>query len=283
MSRVTLLTGMAVLCLAAPLAQSAAFVRGAYYRLGDADPGAAHNQTGNHPTIDSSADALHLSRIDGPRYSNDVPPLGPSPNKLSMAFNNVGPGASFIGFYGRNQPIPVTFTDNYVLETWVKSAGPQGSLPNQPALIAYNGEPFSSGFGFFQRGDQYVASYSIDGGPGPREQVLGPARTGEWHHLAFIHTAVGGFRNEYHYDGKLVASEVGAPDEPFGGFWLGGHPNPVIDPGTYLFSGWIDEVRFQTFNPLAAGAFDPTNFLIIPEPSAAAALLLLAFACRRRA
>ncbi len=31
---------------------------------------------------------------------------------------------------------------------------------------------------------------------------------------------------------------------------------------TYLFNGWIDEVRYQSFNPLSAGAFNPTAFLI---------------------
>ena len=272
---------LVLLCLClSPLAHASAFLRGAYYRLGDDDPGAAANQTGNDPTRDSFVDALHLGRIDAPRYSSDVPPLGPSSNKLSMAFNNISPGASFIGFYGRNQPLPAVVNDNYVLETWVKTVGPQGGTPNQPALIAYNGEPLSTGFGFFQRGEQYVASYGTD--DNVREQVLGPAQVGAWHHLGFIHSSVGGFRNEFYYDGKLVASDIGLPLDASSGFWLAGHPHPLIDPGTYLFSGWIDEVRYQSFNPLAAGAFDPTSFLIIPEPAAASVFLLAALLVRRR-
>ena len=35
----------------------------------------------------------------------------------------------------------------------------------------------------------------------------------------------------------------------------------------FPLDGWVDEVRFQSFNPIAAGAFEPTAFLITPEPS----------------
>jgi hypothetical protein len=51
-----------------------------------------------------------------------------------------------------------------------------------------------------------------------------------------------------------------------GGFWLGGLANGVNGEGTLLFNGWIDEVRYQSFNPLAAGAFNPTDFLIRSGP-----------------
>jgi hypothetical protein len=52
------------------------------------------------------------------------------------------------------------------------------------------------------------------------------------------------------------------PTSGQGGFWLGGLSTGVSDEGAYLFNGWIDEVRYQSFNPLSAGAFNPTAFLI---------------------
>jgi hypothetical protein len=42
---------------------------------------------------------------------------------------------------------------------------------------------------------------------------------------------------------------------------VGGNGDPLAD-GEFLFNGWMDEVRYQSFNPLAAGAFEPTAFLI---------------------
>src|SRR5688572_21057583 len=81
-----------LLALGATQAHASAFVRGAYYRLGDDDPGAVVGQTGNAPTRDSFADQLHLARVDAPRYSADLPPLGPRPNGFSMAFANSGLG-----------------------------------------------------------------------------------------------------------------------------------------------------------------------------------------------
>jgi hypothetical protein len=77
----------------------------------------------------------------------------------------------------------------------------------------------------------------------------------------------------YYYDGKLVFETTGdpLPVAGSGGFWLGGMGKIPSESGSFLFNGWIDEVRYQSFNPLAAGAFDPTAFLIrpIPEPSTA--------------
>ena len=277
---VTLLT----LCLIAPLAQSAAFVRGAHYRLGDDDPGAAANAIGNDPTRDSFADALHLSRLESPRYSGDVPPFGPSPNKLSMAFANVSLGGPAVpGYYGRNSSIEMV-SGGFALEAWVKHGGLNVGPTPPPALqlIAYNGIPVNdglrtaNGFGLFYKDGDYVARIG-----GLADITLGAAQPDIWHHLAYVHSLG---TSSYYYDGKLVRESASdpVPLAASGGFWIGGNAHPLIDPGANLFNGWIDEVRFQSFNPLAAGAFDPTNFLITPEPSAAAVLLLLAFAARRR-
>jgi hypothetical protein len=71
--------------------------------------------------------------------------------------------------------------------------------------------------------------------------------------------------------------------------WEAGFHGRGAQKGPLLFpyNGWLDEVRYQTFNPMAAGAFDPTAFLIVPVPEPATGLLLAGAATaallRRRA
>ena len=275
------LCGLVVISLSAPSCFASAFVQGAYYRLGDADPGAAAGAIGNDPTVDSFSNKLDLGRSGSPHYAADVPALGPEGNKLSMAFANVGLGGpAFPGEYGRSQALPM-IEQGIALEAWVK-AGPTnldapGTVLNE--VVAYNGDPAANGFGFFNEGDNYVLRLgsNLRTVPGPFEQVLGPAEVGAWHHLAYVFS----FGNSsYYYDGKLVATSTAdpAPLTANDGFWIGGRPPSGLAGAAqeFGFNGWIDEVRYQTFNPIAAGAFEPTAFLIAPEPGAAT---LLGLAC----
>ena len=239
-------------------ARGSAFVRGAYYRLGEDDPGAVAGAVGNDPTRDSFIDKLDLSRVGSPHYSSNTPAKY-ALSKLSLGFGQFTGGPSFLGYYTRGTPLPTD--QGYALEAWVSSAD-AGILdpPTVAQLIAYNGTPGTDGFGFYQNGADYVARI------GATDHVLGPADNFVWHHLAYIQS----FDNaSFYYDGKLVNSTTGAPVPvtPTGGFWLGGRKVGANDVD--LFDGNIDEVRYQSFNPLAAGAFEPTAFLIdAPEPSA---------------
>jgi hypothetical protein len=180
-----------------------------------------------------------------------------------MAFANEGLGGpAFPGLYSRTTSLPMV-EQGYALEAWVK-AGPTNLASIRNDLLAYNGDPANNGFGFFLHDENYVARV------GSFERVLGPAPIGVWHHLAYVKT----FNTvDYYYDGKLVDETTGDPlaVAASGGFWLGGMGNVSSGSGSFLFNGWIDEVRYQTFNPLAAGVFNPTDFLIrpIPEPSSA--------------
>jgi len=238
-------------------AEASAFIRGAYYRLGEDDRGAVAGVIGNDPTRDSFTDMLHLSRFGSPRYSANVPAQGPFGDTLSMAFANEGLGGpAFPGVYSRSESLSMV-EQGYALEAWVNT-GPTNLDAIRTEMIAYNGDPATNGFGFFMNSDNYVVRV------GTFERVLGPAPVGEWHHLAYVQSlgTVG-----YYYDGKLVTETASdpLPIAGTGGFWLGGMGNPGVD-GTFLFNGWIDEVRYQTFNPLAAGSFNPTAFLITPIP-----------------
>ena len=237
---------------------ASAFVRGAYYRLGDDDPGALPGTIGNDPTEDSFGDDLDLSRFGSPRYSADVPTRGPWESKISMAFANQGLGGpAFPGFYGRDESLSMV-EQGYALEAWVKR-GPSYLDLIQTSLLAYNGQPDSNGFGLFLDGEDYVVRI------GEFQRVLGHATVGRWHHLAYVQSLG---TASYYFDGKLVheTSSDPLPVSAKGGFWLGGMSAGDNDEGALLFNGWMDEVRYQSFNPLAAGSFDPLSFLIRDVP-----------------
>ena len=243
------------LLVAAP-ASGSAFVRGAYYRLGDADPGAQSGNVGNDPTLDSFADLLHLGRRGLPAYSGDVSAFA-ADSRISMLFTNdplvVGGGPMLADAYSRSSALDMS-QQGFGMEGWVKLA------PNSDSagygLIAYNGDPASNGFGFFRHGSAYVLRI------GGFEKPLGPAPAGEWHHLAFVRELA---NNRYYYDGKLIGQSDTdpVPAVAAGTFQLGAN---LIGGQTDLFNGWIDEVRYFTYNPLAAGAFNPESFLVTPEP-----------------
>src|SRR6266699_1840069 len=110
-------------------AWASAFVRGAYYRLGEDDPGAIVGHIGNDPTKDSFADMLDLARAGQPLYSSDVSPAAPS--TISMAFpNNSGIAGGPAAFYSRATPLDMS-QQGYALETWVKPLTP---LTDPPAI-----------------------------------------------------------------------------------------------------------------------------------------------------
>jgi len=258
------LSAACVILLISQIASASAFVRGAYYRLGDDDPGAVAGSIGNDPTKDSFADKLDLTRFGTPQYTSNVPPNGPSPNKLAMSFSNNDQHQPF-AYYGRSTSLDMS-QQGYALEAWVK-APPAPIDPGGGELIAYNGDPFANGFGFFRDGDTGTYEFkSIFFGVN-----LGPATDNAWHHLAYVRS----FNDaSYYFDGKLVKETTTDPTPltATDGFWIGGKTFPT-GPG-YVFNGSIDEVRYQTFNPLAAGAFDPTSFLIsVPEPGFIAVFL----------
>jgi len=277
MRGIRLVIAVSLVLLIAQWASANAFVRGAYYRLGDDDPGAVAGVLGNDPTKDSFADMLDLSRFGTPQYTADVPANGPAPNKLAMSFANNSLGQPF-AYYGRSKPLGM-LDQGYALEAWAKAGPPPD--PGTEEIIAYNGDPLANGFGFFRDGDtgKYIFK-SIT-----FSQALGPSTDNAWHHLAYVRTFS---TADYYFDGQLVkeTSNDPVPLAATGGFWVGGMTSGG-GPAS-LFNGSVDEIRYQSFNPLAAGAFDPTSFLItVPEPGGVAVLLfaswLLAFQPRRRA
>jgi hypothetical protein len=192
---------------------------------------------------------------------------------LSMQFANAG--ATGAQLYGRTTSASM-IDQGYALEAWVKPLASAFDA-NSNWLIAYNGDPAGNGFGLFVHGSNYVMRM------GSSEQIIGPVDPNNWHHLAYVQSLG---TSSYYYDGKLVRQSTtdALPSAASGGFWVGGDSVAASTP-QYLYSGWIDEVRYQSYNPIAAGAFNPTDFLITPEPATIALFGFGAsiFLLRRRA
>jgi len=260
--------------LACDVCNASAFVKGAYYQLGDSDPGAVAGAVGNDPTRDSFIDKLDLSRFGSPHYSSNVPANGPFGDALSMQFDNPGGagGPALPQLYGRTTSASMV-DQGYALEAWVKPSASALSASSD-WLIAYNGDPSSNGFGLFLDGSSYVVRI------GSAEHVIGPVDAANWHHIAYVQSLG---TSSYYYDGKLVRQSTtdALPSTATSGLWIGG--DSIAAP-EFLYSGLIDEVRYQSYNPLVAGAFDPTDFLITPEPGTLSLCCLAAgvFLLRRR-
>jgi hypothetical protein len=246
---------LAVIVLASVIAApaDAAITVLAQYRLGEADPGAAPGLLGANPTV-ASVGTSGLARIGEPSYGLPRPPFQNS--TLAMAFDGADDRYDL-------SAVLTTATDNFGIEAWVKSNG----RTTQNALIAYNGNTASSGWGLFRAGAEYGFLYGgvvLDG--------VVPVTT-DWTHLALVRE---GGTNRFYVNGQLIQSSPGGPNVPVGRFQLGGN---LLVP-TEGFDGEIDEVRVFTFAP---GAFTPADLnlpvFLPPEPIPATqpwSLLLMA-------
>lgn len=235
--------GPAAICLAALL--SCARAHAAinvidYYRLGDADAGAANGAVVN-ATSQDSAGTKHLTRIGSPTYTSDVFSGATlrAGSQLAVSFNGSGRGYS--------NAVVSTATDNFGIEAWVRTKSPTGNHS-----IVYNGNTSTSGWGIYQFGGTYGALF---GGV----IIFGsiPAAVNDWAHLALVRAS--GVTILY-LNGTPAATNASNPNVPAGGFCIG---LPGQGGGTENFNGDIDEVRVFTFT---AGQFS-TNDLLVNAPA----------------
>ena len=242
-----LLTGVAVVGVAAAISPAGAtVVPVAYYRLGEADPGAGNGVAGKNPTEDSTANNLDLTRTGtAMTYSNNTP----SGSTLSMDF----PGTA--GVYYSRSPVISTATDNFGIEAWVNADDTSGN-----ELIAYNGNTSSSGWGLYRFGTTWGALY---GGLALWGHT-GPLTTGTWTHLALVKDSG---TATFYVNGTAGPTRTSGPAVPNGSMWVGGHS------AGEEFGGLIDEVRVFTFT---AGQFSTDDLLypVVPEPASMALALL---------
>lgn len=225
----------------------------AYYRLGEADPGAAPSAVGQDPTQDSAGD-FDLTRNGMPTYTGDVSPVAAANVGSTLAMDFAGPTP--VPENDRYNLIPSaalpTPADNWGIEAWVQ-ADTNGAAVS---AMAYNGNSGNSGMGLYQFQGNFI------GLVGGKAFVGGtPITTGQWVHLAMV-TSDGA--TTFYVDG--VANGTGpVPNPATDQFNVGGRAD-----NQELFDGRIDEVRVFTFQP---GQFSPADLLVnVPEPGAAGVL-----------
>ncbi|MCU1275856.1 MAG: putative outer rane adhesin like protein [Bryobacterales bacterium] len=235
----------------------------AWYRLGDADPGAGLSSVGQDPTLDSSGNLLHLSRAGTPHYSNDV---GAAGSAVSMLFSSSTADVYF------HIPQLTAVTDNFGLEAWVKSSAIGAG--NGESIIAYNGAHGSDGFGLVR-----AESATPTGGlSATYAGMLGSATVGfvavpdqTWTHLAIVRD---GGTSTFYVKGIPVGSSTLTATAATQDFSVGaaycavcGGPNP----STEHLDGWVDEVRLFTFD---AGKFNPSDLSDQPIPEPATGMVI---------
>lgn len=227
---------LAAACLAATT--QAAVLTVAYYRLGEADPGAVAGQEVGETTVDSGGSAS-LTRVGGtaPVYSADTGVAG-STLSVQMA------GGGFV----KDTPV-VTLTDNWGIEAWVLADSPEGI-----SALVYNGNSGNSGMGLYKYGGGFIG---LLGGLAFVGQGAAPINPGVWTHLAIV---VANGETTLYVDGTPLAT-AGAPRAPAGTFNVGIRP----DLGE-AFQGRIDEVRVFSFDP---DQFSTEDLLLtkVPPPT----------------
>ena len=223
--------------LLGPGAALATVVDAAWWRLGENDPGAVSGGAVTDTTADLRG-GTPLNQTGGLYYTNV---------SASLALSRVGSTLA-IQFGGSGQyltnAISFTAVNNFGIEAWVRPAATNGGI----SAIAYNGNTSSSGWGFFQDNNTYVALFG-----GVATSGSGPAAAGVWTHLALVRdNGVSGF----YINGFLIGTTNRAPLTPDGDFALGAAPQL---PTSLHFTGAIDEVRVFAFN---AGQFSTNDLLI---------------------
>ena len=236
-----------------------------YYRLGDDDPGATEQGTGNASTVDRGDPLLganDLLRNGSPHYVGTQGST--AADKLSSSFSMFfAPGDRY-----SSSRVSTLATDNFGIEGWFK---PHDTAAAQ--VLVYNGARGGSGFGLYIFNGTYHGSYGgvafIDSGI--------PANSGTWTYFAMVRhdgdtqLYVNGLtpvRVEPGLGPKLSTTE-----DPF---VIGAHAANIDQ-----FTGQADEVRIFEFVP---GTFNAQTDLLfaVPEPAPGATLFAGLCVCSHR-
>jgi hypothetical protein len=235
--RWTVISAVALL-LAGPA--SATIVVDAWYRGGEADPGAFNG--GSISTTYDSVGGLNLTSVNNMTWSNATPPALGGFSGFSLDSG---------GYASKSGPVTLA-NQNVGIEVWVKADTTGGS-----GMIAYNGKwSLQNGFGIRQQSGNYFATF-----PGADNFGFTPVST-SWTELALVMKADGFSR--FYVNGVLNATVGYLPLVPTA--------NGTMDVGglsatPFAFSGLIDEVRVFHF---ATGQFNPATDLLLavtPEPT----------------
>lgn len=177
-----------------------------------------------------SAAAFDLAKVNLPTYA-----AAPSPiSALAMEF------AGADGY--RNAAVVSTATDNFGLEAWAYTTTTAGN-----AIVAYNGDTSTAGWGLFRNGNTWTYLYGgvVIGG-------AAPVQLNTWVHLAVVRDSG---VTTFYVNGRPVDVSGAGPNPPAGAFGIG--INPLVNQEFH--TGRVDEVRAFTFAP---GTFSAALLLL---------------------
>jgi hypothetical protein len=258
---------LAVTLLAGGLAQATVTAVG-YYRLGEADPGAAAGNQGNGTTADSSGSGMGLTYWTGTQnYSSSV-----AASAAAAVGSNLSMDFAGDGFYLTQANCLTGATDNFGIEGWFN--------PDYIAQMGLccNGDGLgTAGWGLYVLGGTvqgyYCQAALFDSGFAPT--------AGEWFYAALVRD--NGITKMYINN----ANEITVANNTIAPYSAANAPQFSLGVVSYdAFVGKADEVRVFTFEP---GAFNAGRDLLIsaPEPSSLALLAagligLAGYAWRKR-
>jgi hypothetical protein len=229
-----------------------------WWRLGEADPGAASGIQGQNPTV-ATTGSFPLAWDSGTNgaasYRSDTAPS----TRLRLGASNlaieIDDAPSYPGY--QTSTVPSSATTNIGLEIWVKAneAAVDGGDPSD--VIIWNGQDNGWGYGILQQTDTWVAALRPPPGGNPFTPIAtAPLTTGVWTHLALVES--GGIWRFY-VNGREAGSLAAIARAPESRFSIGESYSAVMRG----FDGFLDEARIFSFAP---GAFTVSdlNYVTLP-------------------
>lgn len=217
-----------------------------HFRLGEEDAGAVSGAPGNATTVNHAGNP-NSARTGSPTYT--VATVNQARGGTTLAMDFAGTAGQYY-----SQPALASSQNNWFVEAWVNADSANGN-----AVIAYNGNTSTRGFGLFRFGSEWAGLF---GGVVVLD-FNAPVTLDEWTHLALVREAG---QTRLYVDGAPVGGTFGQTPNAIQGsdfFMMGGNASG----GGEVFDGQIDEVRLVNF----VGPFNPawlqTNIDTVPEPT----------------
>ena len=145
-------------------------------------------------------------------------------------FGNANSAYSFNGLeQGITAPVPVTQTDNFTLQGWIKPV----ALSNGLQIILYNGNTSTNGWGLAS--DENGTLYVFFGGISLTSTTT-TLSLNQWSHLALIRNS--GITKVFLNANEIFSSALATPQTPSGNLLFG-----INNINTEAFNGSLDEIK----------------------------------------
>lgn len=228
-----------------------------WWRLGEADPGAAVDGQAQDPTVASTGapPLIWDSGTNGSTfYRAETAPAKRLRLGASTLAIEITTGSNYPGYHSAT--LPSTETTNVGLEIWAKADASVVAGDQPSDIVIWNGQENGWGYGIVQQTGTWVAALYPPAGTPFTPIATAPLATGVWTHLALVES---GGTWTFYVNGKKAGELAATARMPEFRFNLGESYNRL----GMGFDGHLDEARLFTFAP---GAFElkDLNFVSLP-------------------